>query len=74
MGHSWFAGVDWNMIYNKQVKPPFKPKLQSNTDTRYIDDAFTSQVVAESPESLADSLKYGMWEGFTYTGQKPFGQ
>lgn len=72
MRHPWFAGVDWDMIMNKQIKPPFKPKLQSATDVRYIDESFTKQGVTESPESLADSLKGGMWEGFTYDGKKGF--
>lgn len=67
MNHPWFAGVDWNMIMQKQIKPPFKPKLQSKTDVRYIDETFTKQKVNNSPESLVDSLKGGMWQGFSYT-------
>lgn len=27
MRHPWFAGVDWEMILQKKIKPPFKPKL-----------------------------------------------
>ncbi len=68
--HSWFAGVDWDMITNKQIKPPFKPKLQSSVDVRYIDEAFTKQRVGDSPESMVNSLQGGMWEGFTYEGKK----
>lgn len=41
MRHPWFAGVDWDMILQKQIKPPFRPKLVSNTDVRYIDETFT---------------------------------
>jgi hypothetical protein len=40
MNHPWFAGVDWKMIETKQIKPPFKPRLTSNTDVRYIDESF----------------------------------
>jgi hypothetical protein len=69
MAHPWFAGVDWDMILRKEIKPPFKPRLQSNTDVRYIDETFTKLKVNNSPESLVDSLKGGMWEGFTYTGK-----
>lgn len=67
MNHPWFAGVDWNLILQKQIKPPFKPKLQSKLDSRYIDETFTKQPLKSSPESLADSLKGGMWQGFSYT-------
>ena len=26
--HPWFAGVDWDGILNKRVKPPYIPKLK----------------------------------------------
>ena len=70
MRHSWFAGVDWQMIHNKQIKPPFKPKLQSDEDVRYIDTTFTDQKLGMSPESIANSLTgEGKWEGFSYHGK-----
>ena len=68
MRHPWFAGVDWEMILTKQIKPPFKPKLQSKIDVKYVDPEFTKQKVNNSPESLVDSLKGGMWQGFSYDG------
>jgi len=27
INHAWFAGVDWNMILAKTIKPPFVPKI-----------------------------------------------
>ncbi len=69
MSHPWFAGVDWNLIYLKQIKPPFKPKLTSPADVRYIDETFTSQQLLDSPESMRGSLKGGNWPGFTFEGQ-----
>lgn len=71
--HPWFAGVDWKLIETKQIKPPFKPKLQSEFDTKYIDSTFTDQNINESPDSVAsnslNSLKGGMWDGFSYDGK-----
>lgn len=69
MQHPWFAGVDWDMILRKQIKPPFKPKLQSDTDLRYIPDEFTSIDVRGSVESsITDSLMDGDWLDFSYNG------
>lgn len=71
MSHPWFAGVDWNLIFNKQIKPPFKPKLQSQTDVRYIDETFLKQPLNDSPESMSNSLSLkegGTWQGFTFEG------
>ena len=65
--HPWFNGVDWDAITKKSVKPPFKPKLASEIDVRYIDSTFTEQLPMETPESMAEgSLMGGKWEGFDY--------
>lgn len=42
MMHPWFEGVDWNLILNKKIKPPFRPRLTSNTDVKNFDTMFTS--------------------------------
>jgi len=70
--HNWFKGIDWQMIHDKSVRPPFKPKLQSELDTKYIDTMFTQQMYGtpESEQSLTTgSLAGGKWEGFTYKGE-----
>ena len=28
-----FAGIDWEDVYNKKLKPPFVPKVSSDGDT-----------------------------------------
>ena len=33
-GHPWFKGFDWNGLEFKKLKPPFKPKIKSKTDTQ----------------------------------------
>jgi len=69
--HPWFAGVDWTAIYNKQVRPPFKPKLQSELDVKYIDSMFTATKFGETPDSMgSNSLAGGKWENFTYEGKE----
>ena len=69
--HPWFAGVDWNQIYNKAIKPPFKPRLGGEDDVRYIDPDFTKQVVGATPDSYSalskeGSQNQGLWKGFSY--------
>ena len=50
------------------MKPPFKPKLASKEDVRYIDDYFTKQMIEESPVTTAVSTGNtgGNWEGFSF--------
>lgn len=35
--HPFFKNIDWEAIYNKKIKPPFVPKISSESDTKYID-------------------------------------
>lgn len=40
--HIFFADTDWNAFRNRQVPPPFKPKLKSVLDTSNFDPEFTN--------------------------------
>lgn len=35
--HRWFRGVDWDMVYNREIPPPWVPKVKNNTDTQYFE-------------------------------------
>ena len=30
--HIWFRGVDWSMVAQKKIQPPWVPELASSTD------------------------------------------
>lgn len=36
--HVWFRGVDWDLVLNKEIPPPWLPELTSDTDFQYFDD------------------------------------
>ncbi|KAJ5218943.1 uncharacterized protein N7498_001042 [Penicillium cinerascens] len=52
MAHPFFHDVDWDALCRKEVIPPFKPKLQSDTDTSNFDPEFTNAL--ENNNSLND--------------------
>ena len=71
MMHPWFEGVDWNLIYNKKIKPPFRPRLTSKTDVKNFDTMFTSQTPNETPSVQNGSQLQGAhFDNFTYVGDK----
>jgi serum/glucocorticoid-regulated kinase 2 len=45
--HRFFAGVDWEKLYKKEVKPPFIPQIKDD-DTKYFDTEFTSEAAVHS--------------------------
>jgi serine/threonine protein kinase len=69
--HPFFAGLDWEKLYKKQYKPPFKPKVESEADTSNFDPCFTETLPVDSlPNNqsapLSDSVQQN-FKGFTYT-------
>ena len=37
MQHPFFAGVEWDALLQKQIPPPFKPRLKNESDTSNFD-------------------------------------
>ena len=51
MGHQWFAEYDFEMLYHRQIEPPWKPELNAITDSRYFSNTFTDIPRALTPDS-----------------------
>ena len=49
MSHPWFSDIDFDRLVAKQLKAPFKPKLDGGSDLRYFSDEFTNMKM--SPEN-----------------------
>lgn len=47
--HPWFADIDWEKLYNKQVIPPFKPNVKSAEDVENVDREFLAEMPAVTP-------------------------
>ena len=35
--HPWFAGVDWQKLYSRRIRPPYIPHVNGHGDTRYFE-------------------------------------
>ena len=46
--HPFFHDVDWHALGQKNVTPPFKPKLSSNLDVSNFDPEFTNAMTTSS--------------------------
>lgn len=56
MSHPFFASVNWADLLAKKIPPPFKPQVESETDTRYFDSEFTGESVELTPPENDASL------------------
>ena len=73
--HPFFADIDWNALRDKKIPPPFKPHLNSETDTSNFDPEFTQastsymnkhQPLAATPLSPGMQAKFA---GFTFVDE-----
>ncbi len=51
MEHPFFLGINWDDVYNKKLRPPFKPEIKSEADTANFDPEFTTETPRLTPPS-----------------------
>lgn len=61
---AFFAGIDFDAVYQKKVEPPFKPEISGADDVKYFDKEFLNMPVANSEIRGANEVHH--MEGFTY--------
>ncbi|KAJ3191699.1 hypothetical protein HK101_007493 [Irineochytrium annulatum] len=69
--HPYFSDIDWEKLLKKNVKPPFKPKVESEMDTSNFDPVFTDNMMPvdslpNSSAPLSETIQQN-FKGFTYT-------
>ncbi|XP_064478192.1 protein kinase C, brain isozyme-like isoform X2 [Ornithodoros turicata] len=47
--HPFFRRIDWDKIENREVQPPFKPKIKHRKDVSNFDKQFTSEKIDLTP-------------------------
>lgn len=70
--HVFFADIDWDLLKKKNIPPPFKPHLTSETDTSNFDPEFTNEstsILKKNMDLASTPLSPGIqanFKGFTY--------
>ncbi|GLD91950.1 hypothetical protein PINS_up000483 [Pythium insidiosum] len=52
--HPYFKGIDWDLLLQKKITPPWKPNLASPLDVDYVDTEFTDMDVHREVQSPTD--------------------
>ncbi|XP_066472496.1 ribosomal protein S6 kinase alpha-2 [Tiliqua scincoides] len=64
--HPFFATIDWNKLYRKEIKPPFKPAVGRPEDTFHFDPEFTSRTPIDSPGVPPSANAHHLFRGFSF--------
>jgi len=69
--HPFFKSIDWKMLANKQITPPFKPMVESDESVSNFDPLFTSSDLRDVPfdwSASDDTLMANGSVGHSYNG------
>ncbi|NXC45439.1 KS6A2 kinase, partial [Penelope pileata] len=64
--HPFFITIDWNKLYRKEIKPPFKPAVGRPEDTFHFDPEFTSRTPTDSPGVPPSANAHNLFRGFSF--------
>ncbi|MBN3297026.1 KS6A2 kinase, partial [Amia calva] len=64
--HPFFGTIDWNKLYRKENKPPFKPAVGRPEDTFHFDPEFTSRTPTDSPGVPPSANAHQLFRGFSF--------
>ena len=67
--HPYFNEVDWNKYLNKNIEPPFIPKIEGELDLKYFDKNFIDEPIYSNRTTISRSNNATEYNGFTYTTQ-----
>jgi serine/threonine protein kinase len=71
MNHPFFETIDWDALENKDVKPPYRPRVKSDHCVKYIADNWLEEPVQSSPESSflgREEMELKYVQNFSYVG------
>lgn len=64
--HAFFASIDWNKLYKREVQPPFRPASGKPDDTFCFDPEFTAKTPKDSPGLPASANAHQLFKGFSF--------
>ncbi|XP_025072305.1 ribosomal protein S6 kinase alpha-2 isoform X3 [Alligator sinensis] len=64
--HPFFVTIDWNKLYRREIKPPFKPAVGRPEDTFHFDPEFTSRTPTDSPGVPPSANAHHLFRGFSF--------
>uniref|UniRef100_A0A4W3GUJ0 Protein kinase C n=1 Tax=Callorhinchus milii TaxID=7868 RepID=A0A4W3GUJ0_CALMI len=66
--HPFFESIDWELLEQRKIKPPFKPRIKTSRDVNNFDRDFTTEKPVLTPidESLVLMINQDEFKGFSF--------
>uniref|UniRef100_A0A3B4DY10 Protein kinase C n=1 Tax=Pygocentrus nattereri TaxID=42514 RepID=A0A3B4DY10_PYGNA len=70
--HPFFKEIDWVLLEQKKIKPPFKPRIKTKRDVNNFDQDFTREEPVLTPvdEAIIKQINQDEFKGFSYFGEE----
>ncbi|CAD5123806.1 DgyrCDS12117 [Dimorphilus gyrociliatus] len=70
--HAFFRRIDWDKIENKEIQPPYKPKITDGRKAENFDRFFTKTTLNMTPVDSTLLMNFGdeIFEGFSLKSRK----
>ncbi|MBN3298447.1 KPCE kinase, partial [Amia calva] len=70
--HPFFKEIDWVMLEQRRIKPPFKPRIKTKRDVNNFDQDFTREEPVLTPveETIIRQINQDEFKGFSYFGEE----
>ncbi|XP_065575491.1 ribosomal protein S6 kinase 2 beta-like [Artemia franciscana] len=70
--HPFFASIDWEKLYKKQIEPPYKPAVCTMDDVFYFDKQYTEKTPRDSPAIPPSATAHELFRGFSFVNPSLF--
>ncbi|KAM3605668.1 uncharacterized protein V6R79_002656 [Siganus canaliculatus] len=70
--HPFFREIDWTLLEQRKIRPPFKPRIKTKRDVNNFDQDFTREEPVLTPvdNSIIKQINQDEFKGFSYFGEE----
>uniref|UniRef100_A0A8P4KB24 Protein kinase C n=1 Tax=Dicentrarchus labrax TaxID=13489 RepID=A0A8P4KB24_DICLA len=70
--HPFFREIDWTLLEQRKIRPPFKPRIKTKRDVNNFDQDFTREEPVLTPvdNSIIKQINQDEFKGFSYFGDE----
>ncbi|XP_051507147.1 protein kinase C epsilon type [Myxocyprinus asiaticus] len=70
--HPFFKEIDWVLLEQRKVKPPFKPRIKTKRDVNNFDQDFTREEPVLTPveDAIIKQINQDEFKGFSYFAEE----